>query len=144
MIDKLQLDLKQAMLARETLKVSVLRWLINSLNTEAKNKKRELTEPEELAVLRKEAKVRTEAAAGFKQGGAGDRAEQELQELAIIQTYLPQPLSDEELDKLVEQAVSEVGKDMKNMGQIISLVVERAAGRADGAQVAAKVREQLQ
>lgn len=139
MIDKIQADLKTAMLAHDSLAVSVLRSLLNALRNEAKTLRRELTAAEEQTVLRREAKQRNEAAVAFTKGGASQRAEQEQQERALIDTYLPQPLSDDELDVLVKQAVDELGNESKNMGQIISLVVERAAGRAEGGRVAAKV-----
>lgn len=143
MIEKIEQDLKQAMLARESTRVSVLRSLLNALKSQAKDKQRELTDQEVIAVLNKEAKQRDEASIAFEKGGAKDRAEAEQAERAIIDEYLPHPLSDDELDTLITEVVAEIGAEQKNMGQIISTVIERSEGRVEGGRVAAKVRGRL-
>lgn len=144
MIEKIEADLKTAMLERDQFRVSVLRSLLNSIKTTAKDQKTELSKAEIIKVLQKEAKQRDEASVAFTKGGAEDRAQAEQAERKIIEEYLPEPMSDDELDALVEAAIEVHGADSKNMGQIISEVVKQADGKADGSRVAAKVRGRLQ
>lgn len=143
MIERIEADLKQAMLARDRLKTDVLKGIKNALKNEQIAKGRKLEEDEELAVLRREVKQREEAAKMYRQGGSTERAEQEEAEKAIIMDYLPQQLSADELNELVDQAIAEIGQDISNIGRIIGEVIQKAKGRVDGSTVSKAVKERL-
>lgn len=143
MNERIEADIKAAMLARDTLKVNVLKSLKNSLQNEAIAKRRDLTEDEILAVLKREAKQRDEAAELYRKGNSTDRADQETAERAIINDYLPAQLDETAIKALVEVAVAKVGKNPANTGQIIGMVMAEAKGQADGQTVAAMVKEHL-
>ena len=102
------------------------------------------SESEEIAVLRRERKRRLEAADAYAEGGRDDLAATERSEAELIETYLPAELSDTDLEQLVGDAVAETGASSpKEMGRVMSLVMPRVAGRADGRRVSAAVREKL-
>jgi len=99
---------------------------------------------DELAVLRRERKRRLDAAAQFRDGGRPELAEQEESEARLIEGYLPAELSDDELDALVRDAISETGASSpKDMGLLMKAVIAKAGGRADGKRASARVREAL-
>lgn len=142
---QIEKDLKSAMLARETDKVSTLRGL-KSVFLYAKvadgTRDKELSDDQATRLLQKEAKQREESAALYSQGGADSRAEQELKEKALIETYLPAKLSEEELSNIVEEVMS--GNPDANMGQIIGEVKTKAAGSAEGSDIARIVKAKLE
>ncbi|TDT29917.1 GatB/YqeY domain-containing protein [Naumannella halotolerans] len=150
--DQIRDDLKTAMKARDKQVTTVLRSVLATIGTEevSGDAPRELTGDEELAIIRSEVKKRREAAEGFTAGGRTESAESELAEAKILGRYLPAALSEDELDALVAAEVSaaaaELGEQpgMKQMGQIVRAVNEKAHGRAEGKVVAAKVRAALQ
>lgn len=140
---QIEQDLKSAMLAGDKILVNTLRGIKSViLNEEVAKGKREqgLNDEEVINVLSKEAKKRQESADLYKQGGSNERAEAELAEKRVIDKYLPAQLSDEELQKLVDRAITEVGP---NMGQVIGWVKSASKGAADGAKIAALVKERL-
>jgi len=142
--NQIEVDLKTALLERDVLRVSTLRGLKSSIKNAEIAKKGELSEDELVVLLRKEMKQRQESADLYKQGGAQDRADKELKEKAIIQAYLPPSLSDEEVEKFINEGIEQAGGlSQQTMGRIIGYVNSQAKGRVDGAQVAAKVREKL-
>jgi uncharacterized protein YqeY len=144
MFEKLQADLKQALKTHDEVKVSTLRILIAELKNAEIAKGQSLSEQEVISVLQKEAKKRKEAAAGFRQGDREEAALVEEKELGFIENYLPQQISDEELTKLVEEAIKEVGAtSMQDMGKVIGKVMGQVAGRADGSRVSGMVKERL-
>jgi len=143
MIDKLDKDLKAAMLGGQSGQVTILRGLKSSLKNEQIKLRRDLTDDEAIAVLRREAKQRDESAAVYTSGGAGDKAEQELAEKAIIEAYLPAMMPTEDIDGLVDQAIDKLGADSQNIGIIIGQVMSEAKGLADGRQVAEAVKRKL-
>src|SRR3989337_2713817 len=97
-----------------------------------------------VGIIQKEAKKRQESIAAFKSGGRHDLAEKEEKELAILKTYLPEPISDEELLKIVDSQIAEVGaKDMKDLGKVMSAVLSKVKGRAEGSAVATIVKSRL-
>ncbi len=140
-------DLKAALLGGDKALALVLRGLKSSiLNVEiAQNKRDEgLDDGTVIQILGKEAKSRQESADLYEQGGDNNRRDQELAEKAIIQGYLPQQLSDDELQALVAKAVETIGKDdPAAMGKIIGQVKAASAGQAEGARIAAAVKEAL-
>jgi len=147
LVDRIQNDLKVAMLARETLTTTVLRGIKSAiLYVEVAEGKRGegLTDDQVMAVLAKEAKKRQESILLYKQGGDTERAEQEASELKIIQAYLPQQMTEEEIISLVDTVIQDHGSvTLKDMGQIISQTREKSAGAADGAIIARVVKERI-
>ena len=127
------------MKARERERASALRLVVDVLQQDAK-----LGKGDEMAVLQRERKKRVEAAEAYEQAGRADQAAAERFEADLIEGYLPEQLSDEELGELVETAVAETGAtEMKQMGQVMGILVPRVGGRADGKRVSAAVREKL-
>jgi uncharacterized protein YqeY len=137
---KLEDDIKAAMLAGESQKVTVLRGLKSAvLNVKVAEGKREegLDDDEVLTIFAKEAKKRQESAELYKQGGDSVREQAELSEKAIIDAYLPAKLSEEEVAKLVESAIASTGASgAQDMGKVISMVRSQAGPGADGALIA--------
>lgn len=143
MLEKIEADLKIALLAGAKDRVELLRGLKSALANEAIAKRSPLTEAEAISVLRKEAKKRDEAAILYRQGGAEDRAEKEMAEKSIIDAYLPAQMDEAALDKLVDNALSAIGADKAKTGQIIGHVMQAAQGQADGKVVAQLVSKRL-
>jgi uncharacterized protein YqeY len=128
------------MKAGERDRVGALRLLANALQQEAK-----LGADDEVAVLQRERKKRLEAAEAFRKGGSEDRAAAEEAESGLIEAYLPEQLSDDELGELVRAAIQEAGvSEAREMGKVMSLVMPRVQGRADGKRVSGAVRERLE
>ena len=145
--ERLEQDIKTALLAGDSLKANTLRGLKSALlyAKVAKGKKETgLSEAEEIAVLSSEVKKRNESAELYLKGGAKERAAKELEEKAIIETYLPKQLSEDELIVIVDRTISELqASDMSSMGQVIAKVKELTAGGADGSLIAGLVKERL-
>ena len=143
---QIQADLTTAMKARDELTVSVLRMAMAAVK-EAKvsgAEARELSDDEVVALLAKEAKRREEAAAAFVDGGRAERAERELAERDVLARYLPQPMGDDELAALVDEALAEGGFDgPAQMGLAMKAAMAKVAGRADGKAVSALVKARL-
>jgi uncharacterized protein len=138
-LEQVQADVRTAMKAGERKRAAALRMIVDSLQQDAK-----LGKGDEVAVLQRERKKRLEAADAY---GDADRAEQasaERLEAELIEAYLPAQLSDEELAELVDDAVAETGaSEQKQMGQVMSALMPKVGGRADGKRVSAAVREKL-
>lgn len=145
--ERIMQDLKTALLAGDAEKVSVLRSIKSAITYAevAKGVKGSgLSEPEILEVIAREAKKRQESADLFMKGGATDRADKELREKTIINQYLPAALSNDEVNKLVDQAVEELGElTPQTMGRVIGRVKELSKGAADGAVIAGIVKERI-
>jgi uncharacterized protein len=146
--EQISQDLKTALLARDADKVSVLRSLKSAITYAevARGVKGGdgLSEQEIIEVLTRESKKRQESADLFTKGGAPDRASKELQERAVIDHYLPAALSEEEIAKLIDAAVQEMGEvTPQTMGRIIGRVKEMSKGAADGSVIAGMVKERL-
>ena len=143
--EKLRADLKEAMLARDEKRVGVLRLLLSELNY-AKIQKGESFKGTEdiIGVIHKAVKQRKESIDSFKKGGREDLASLEQSELEILQAYLPEQMSDEELTKLVDEAINKTGaSEMADMGKVIGLVLGAVGQKADGARVSALVKGRL-
>lgn len=146
MEDKLDQDLKAALLARDNQKVSVLRGLkAVLLNVKVAQGKRDsgLNDDEIMRELAKQAKQRQEGADLFKQGGNQAKAADELAEKAIIESYLPQQLGEAEIQQLIDEVVGDKAVEPSAMGQIIGQVKAKAGATADGAVIARLVKEKL-
>jgi uncharacterized protein len=145
MEDQIKEDLKKAQLERDELKVSTLRMLLSEIKYSTINKGTDTPLEEEiLVVLRKELKKRSEAADSFKKGGREEQAQKEEAEAKILEGYLPDQISTEELTKIVEGAINELeAKSIADMGKVIGAVMLKVKGGADGGKVSALVRERL-
>jgi uncharacterized protein YqeY len=144
---KLEQDIKTALLAGDSVRVTTLRGLKSTLlNVKVAQGKRDtgLTDEEVLPILAKEAKKRQESADMYKQGNASERAEAELVEKAVIEEYLPQQLTEAEITELVKTAIANSdARGMQAMGQVIGQVKAKAGASADGSVIARIVKEQL-
>ena len=139
-LEQVQADTRAAMKAGERDRVAALRLLANALQQEAK-----VGGDDEVGVLQRERKKRLEAAEAFRKGGSEDRAAAEEAESELIEGYLPELLSYEELGELVSSAIEEAGAtEAREMGRVMSLVMPRVQGRADGKRVSGAVRERLE
>jgi len=139
-LEQVQADTRAAMKSGERDRVAALRLLANALQQEAK-----VGGDDEVGVLQRERKKRLEAAEAFRKGGSEDRAAAEEAESELIEGYLPEQLSDQELGELVSSAIEEAGAtEAREMGKVMSLVMPRVQGRADGKRVSGAVRERLE
>jgi hypothetical protein len=142
--ERIQADLTAATKAQDRPRVAALRLLIDSLQKEAKQARGDLDEQQEIAVLKRQRKQCAEAAEAFRKGGRADAAASEEAEVAIIDTYLPEQISEDELQGLIADALAETGADsQRDMGKVMSAVMQKAAGRADGRRVSELVKERL-
>jgi uncharacterized protein len=144
--DRLRADLTTAMKGRDELGTATLRMVLSAVTAEevAGKQARELTDDDVLAVLRREAKKRREAAEAFAGAGRAEQAERERAEEGVIATYLPAQLDDADLAAIVADVVTATGAaGMKDMGRVMGAVQGAVAGRAEGGRVAAEVRRQL-
>ena len=138
-LEQVQEDVRTAMKSGERERAAALRLVVDALQQDAK-----LGKGDEVAVLQRERKKRLEAAEAFRKGGSEDRAAAEEAESELIEVYLPEQLSDEELGELVNAAIEEAGASAPGeMGKVMSMVMPRVQGRADGKRVSGAVRERL-
>jgi len=143
--ERVQTDLTAAAKAGERARLSALRLLLDGLKKASKEARRDLDEQEEIAVLRRERKRRTEAAQAYRDGGRAELAAAEETEVEVIDAYLPQELSDSELEALVADALGETGaQSTREMGRVMSTLMPKVGGRADGRRVSELVREKLE
>ena len=132
------------MLARENERRDALRLILSSLRSAEKDLQRELSDDEELQVLQRERKRRIEAAEAFHEAGRDQQAAREETELAILEEFMPAPLSEDELERIVDDAIAENGAtSLRDMGRVMADVMPQIAGRADGSAVSQLVREKL-
>ncbi len=138
-LEQVQADVRTAMKAGERERAAALRMIVDSLQQDAK-----LGKGDEVAVLQRERKKRLEAADAYSEADRVEQASAERFEAELIETYLPAQISDEDLAELVEAAISEAGAtEQKQMGQVMSALMPKVGGRADGKRVSAAVREKL-
>ena len=138
-LEQVQGDVKTAMKARDRERVSALRLIVDVLQQDAK-----LGKGDEVAVLQRERKKRVEAAEAYEGAGRTDQAAAERFEAELIEGYLPAQLSDEELGELVQAAIEETGaSEQRQMGQVMSALMPKVGGRADGKRVSAAVLQKL-
>ena len=140
LLQKLDDDLKVAMKASESMKVSVLRMAKAALKYRQIEKGEALSDEDILSVLSGLSKQRRESIEQFSKGGREDLAEKERQELSILQSYLPQQLTPEEIDRIIFEAIRESSAaGIKDMGKVMRLVIPRMKGAADGKVVSQRV-----
>jgi uncharacterized protein len=144
LIARLEDELKQAMVARDQQRRDALRLILSSLRSAEKELQRPLHDDEELQVLQRERKRRLEAAEAFRGGGREEQAQAEEQELAVLEEFMPEPLGEEELEEIIDDAIAEVGAtSMRDLGRVMADVMPQVSGRADGSVVSQLVREKL-
>lgn len=145
LIETINQDLTAALKDKQADRLQVLRLLKTAFVNEKIKVGHELDEAEALKVVQREAKQRRDSITQYQSGGREDLAAAERAELAVIEEYLPQQLSQEELGRLIDQVVADLGATgPAQMGQVIGEVIKRAAGQTDGAAVSAAVRAKLQ
>ena len=141
----IQSQIGDAMKSRDEVRLSTLRMLLSELRNEKIKLMHDLSEDEELGVVRREVKKRKDSIDAYKKAAREDLASREELEMKVLQDYLPADLSDDELGVIVENVISELGaKGMADVGKVIGAVLAKAAGRADGSRVSVMVREKLQ
>ena len=144
LIEDIEDELKDAMRARDAGRRDALRLILNALKGSQKDMQRPLTEEEELQVLQRERKKRVEAAEAFRAGGREEQADAEEAELEILEEFMPEPLSEDEVEEIVDDVIAEVGAtSMADLGRVMADVMPQIAGRADGSTVSQIVREKL-
>jgi uncharacterized protein len=144
LIGRIEDELKQAMLAREADRRDALRLILSALKSAEKELQRPLHDDEELQVLQRERKRRVEAAEAFRAGGRDEQAAAEEFELAVLEEFMPAPLSEEELEEIVDDVIAEVGAtSLRDLGRVMADVMPQVSGRADGSLVSQLVREKL-
>jgi uncharacterized protein YqeY len=144
LIARLESELTAAMKERDTVRRDALRLILSSLRAAEKELQRPLHDDEELQVLQRERKRRLESIEAFRGGGREDRAAKEEAELEVLEEFMPEPLSEEELERIVDDAIAEVGAtSMRDLGRVMADVMPQIAGRADGSAVSQLVREKL-
>ena len=132
------------MVARDETRRDALRLILSSLRSAEKELQRPLHDDEELQVLQRERKRRLEAAEAFRGGGREVQALGEEQELAVLEEFMPAPLSEEELEEIIDDAIAEVGAtSMRDLGRVMADVMPQVSGRTDGSVVSQLVREKL-
>lgn len=138
-LERVQSDTRTAMKAGERDRVATLRMITSSLQQNAK-----LGDDDDVAVLQRERKKRVEAAEAFESAGRDEQAEAERSEAELISGYLPEQISDEELNGLIAGAIESTGaSSQQDMGRVIGAVMGQVKGRADGKRVSAAVKDQL-
>ena len=142
---QIQEDTKAAMKQRDRTRVGALRMLGAALKNAEIEAGRTLTEQEEQTILRRQLKQRDESAEAFRKAGRQERAASESAEAEIVRSYLPEPLSPEKLEELVDTAIDDTGATgMKDMGAVMQRAMQLSEGRAEGRQLSAIARSRLQ
>jgi len=138
---------KAAMRAKQSERLATLRFLQAAIKQKEVDERRELDDAEVTAIIEKQVKQRRESIAAFEQAGRTETAEQEKAELQVLQEFLPEPASPEQVDAAIEQAIAQVGAEGASgpaaMGKVMGLVKAALAGKADMSAVSAKVKARL-
>ncbi|MDP3142550.1 MAG: GatB/YqeY domain-containing protein [Candidatus Omnitrophota bacterium] len=143
--DKIMNDYKEAMKAKEAVKVSILSFLRSQfMNVRIDKKKDKLDDVEVVPIIKKLIKQHQDSIEGFKAGNRQDLVDKEAQELEILKAYLPQEISPEEIKKIIDEVIAALGAtSMKDMGKVMKEVTTKTAGQADGKVVSDLVKERL-
>jgi uncharacterized protein YqeY len=145
LLEKIDGDLKSAMKASDSLKVSVLRMAKAAIKNREIDTRKELSDDDIIPVLSTLAKQRRESIDQFSKGGRQDLVDKETLELAVLQSYLPEQMTPEELDRIVLEAIKESSAaGSKDMGKVMRLVIPRTKGAADGKLVSQRVTALLE
>jgi uncharacterized protein len=144
LIADIEKELRDARLARDDARRDALSLLLSALRSAEKELQRSLSEDESLQVLQRERKKRVEAMEAFDEAGREEQADREEFELDVIEEFMPDPLSEEELEEVVDNVIAEVGAtSIRDLGRVMADVMPQVSGRADGSTVSQLVREKL-
>jgi uncharacterized protein YqeY len=144
LITDIETELRDARLARDDARRDALALLLNALRGAEKELQRTLSEDESLQVLQRERKKRVEAMEAFDKAGREEQADREEFELDVIEEFTPDPLTEEELEEIVDDVIAEVGAtSLRDLGRVMADVMPQVSGRADGSTVSQLVREKL-
>jgi uncharacterized protein YqeY len=144
LIAEIREQLEDAMREGDTSRRDALRLILSSLQGAEKELQRPLQEAEELQVLQRERKKRLEAAEAFRAGDREEQAAKEDAELEVLEEFMPEPISEDELEQIVDDVIAEVGAtSMRDIGRVMADVMPQVAGRTDGSAVSQLVREKL-
>jgi uncharacterized protein YqeY len=144
LIAQIEDELKAAMRARDQERIDTLRMTLSSLRAAEKDLQRPLKDDEELQVLQRERKRRAEAAEAFREGDRPEQADKEDRELAVIEEFMPEPMSEDAIEEIIDDAIAETGAtSLRDLGRVMADVMPQVAGRADGSTVSQLVREKL-
>ena len=144
LIVRIKEEVDNAVRDRDSERRDALRLILSSLQSAEKELQRPLHDEEELQVLQRERKRRLEAAEAFRAGGREEQAASEERELDVLQEFMPEPLSEEDLETIIDDAIAECGAtSMRDLGRVMADVMPQVAGRADGSAVSQLVREKL-
>lgn len=135
-IDQINQEIKEAMKAKDKFRLSVIRMLKGALQKAEIDKGETLTEEEELTILSRELKQRKDSVAEFREAGRDDLADETAKEIAIVETYLPKQLSEEEITVALKEVIDQVGaQSMKDFGKVMGVAVKALKGKADGSTI---------
>ena len=141
---RIQDDVKAAMRARDKERISTLRMILAAIKQKEIDENIELDDVQTLAVLDKMVKQHRDSIAQYQQGGRADLVDKETRELATVQSYLPTPLTDAEINELLQQAMQETGaKSIQDMGKVMAVLKPKVQGRADMGRISALVKQAL-
>ena len=144
LVARIEVELKEAMLAKEVVRRDALRLILSSLRSAEKELQRPLSTDEELLVLQRERKRRLEAIEAFRDADREEQAEKEEDELDVLEEFMPEPISEEALERIVDEVIAEVGAtSLRDLGRVMADVMPQVSGRADGSVVSQLVREKL-
>jgi uncharacterized protein len=144
LIARIEGELKEAMRERDAERRDALRLILNSLRSAEKELQRPLNDQEELQVLQRERKRRAEAEEAFRAAGREEQADAESFELEVLAEFMPEPLSEDQLEEIIDDAIAENGAtSLRDLGRVMADVMPQVAGRADGSEVSQLVREKL-
>jgi uncharacterized protein YqeY len=144
LIARIQEELKDAMRERDAERRDALRLILSSLQSAEKELQRPLNDQEELQVLQRERKRRAEAEEAFRAGGREEQADAEAYELDLLAEFMPEPLTEEQLEEIIDDAIAENGAtSLRDLGRVMADVMPQVAGRADGSAVSQLVKEKL-
>ncbi|GAB6073207.1 GatB/YqeY domain-containing protein [Venenivibrio stagnispumantis] len=144
LLQRLQEEMKAAMKSGDKDRLSTIRMLISEIKKVQIDTKKELSDEEIIQILQRYVKQRKEALEQYKKANREDLAQKEEKEIQIVQEFLPQPLSEEELKKIIDETISQLNAtSIKDMGKVIKAVMEKVKGRAEGSVVSSLVKEKL-
>lgn len=143
MLDKIKNDLNQALKDKDEIKVSVLRMLVSEIhNEQINNKSDEISDDEIIKVIRQQVKKIKESIEAYKQGKRNDLVKKESQELDILNKYLPQEMSQDELEKMIKEIIDDVKpQGPQDFGKVMSKAMKQLSGRVDGSKVSEVVKK---
>ncbi len=142
--ERIQADMKNALKKGDREKLNAIRFLLSQIKNAEIEKRSELSDDEIMGVISREIRKIKEAAKEFHEGGNPERAEKELKEAEFLSGYLPEPLSEEELENLIEETIRDVGaSSLKDMSRVMKELMPKARGRAEGSRISEMVKKKL-